>query len=95
MKAKKQRGRKEKERGKGGREGKSRGRDDGGVDFDAIQNEEYVAPRTAEDDAFIDDDGVADKDKWANMSDDEDGKVGYASEAEETEQSAGSATLEF
>ena len=85
LKAKKQRGRKEKGRGKGGREGKSRGRDDGGVDFDAIQNEEYVAPRTAEDDAFIDDDGVADKDKWENMSDDEDGKVGYASEAEESD----------
>ena len=45
----------------------------------------YVAPRTAEDDAFIDDAGVAEEDKWANMSDDEDGKRGYASEAEESD----------
>ena len=48
------------------------------MDSDAIQNEDYVAPRTAEDDAFIDDAGVAEEDKWANMSDDEDGKRGYA-----------------
>lgn len=34
---------------------------------------------------FIDDDGVVDKDKWVNMLDDEDGKVGYASEAEESD----------
>ena len=70
---------------KGGASGKpsaSRSRD---VDFDAIQNEDYVAPRTAEDDAFIDDAGVAEEDKWANMSDDEDGKRGYASEAEESD----------
>ena len=60
------------------------------VDFDAIQNEDYVAPRTAEDDAFIDDAGVAEEDKWANMSDDEDGgKRGYASEAEESDDELG------
>ena len=64
---------------KGGKPSASRR---GEVDFDAIQNEDYVAPRTAEDDAFIDDAGVAEEDKWANMSDDEDGKRGYASEAE-------------
>ena len=59
------------------------------VDFDAIQNEDYVAPRTAEDDAFIDDAGVAEEDKWANMSDDEDGKRTYASEAEESDDELG------
>ena len=67
---------------KGGKPSASRR---GEVDFDAIQNEDYVAPRTAEDDAFIDDAGVAEEDKWANMSDDEDGKRGYASEAEESD----------
>ena len=59
------------------------------VDFDAIQNDEYVAPRTAEDDAFIDDAGVAEEDKWAAMSDDEDGKRAYASEAEESDDELG------
>ena len=55
-----------------------------GRDGDGIDDEEYVAPRTAEDDAFIDDDGAA-KDDWAKMSDDEEGAARYASEAEESE----------
>jgi transcription factor SPN1 len=75
---------------KGSRASKSQKSKSGGdVDFDAIQNEDYVAPRTAEDDAFIDDEGVAEEDKWANMSDDEDGAARYASEAEESDDELG------
>jgi len=74
---------------KGSQQSKSNKSKSGDVDFDAIQNEDYVAPRTAEDDAFIDDEGVAEEDKWANMSDDEDGAARYASEAEESDDELG------
>ena len=76
-----------KKRARGGGKTRGGGKGSGGAepDFDAIQNEEYVAPRTAEDDAFIDDAGVNVKDDWAKMSDDEDGGGRYASEAEESD----------